>query len=87
VDERAQAPVLRRGLLAAQKAFRAGETSAAKLTAIVARQIATAPIARVDYIAAVDGDSLEPVTRVKRGDTIALAAFFGKTRLIDNVQV
>lgn len=87
VDERAQAPVLRRGLLAAQKAFRAGETSATKLTAIVARQIATAPIARVDYIAAVDGDSLEPVTRVKRGDTIALAAFFGKTRLIDNVQV
>jgi pantoate--beta-alanine ligase len=85
-EQRAQAPVLRRGLLAAQKAFRAGETSAAKLTAIVARQIATAPIARIDYVAAVDGESLEPVTKLKRGDTIALAVFFGKTRLIDNIQ-
>lgn len=86
-DERAQAQVLRRGLLAAREAFRAGEISAAKLTAIVAKHIAAAPIARVDYITAVDGESLAPVTRMKRGDTIALAVFFGKTRLIDNIQI
>jgi pantoate--beta-alanine ligase len=84
--ERAEAPVLRHGLLAARAAFRAGETSAGKLVSIVERHIAASPLARVDYITAVDGESLEPVTRMKRGDTIALAVFFGKTRLIDNIQ-
>lgn len=86
VEERAQAPVLRRGLLAARAAFRAGETSAAKLVDIVSQHIAASQIANIDYVTAVDGKSLEPVSTMKRGDTIALAAFFGKTRLIDNVQ-
>ena len=85
-EERAQAPALRRGLLAARAAFRKGERSAAKLRALVAREISkTAPIGRVDYIEVADGAALTPVKTVKRGDAIALAVFFGKTRLIDNV--
>ena len=86
-EERAQASVLRRGLLAAQDAFRKGERSAAKLVELVKKAIATSPIARIDYIAAVDGSSLAPVTKMKKGDTIALAVFFGTTRLIDNIQM
>lgn len=42
------------------------------------------PAARVDYIEFFDSDSLQPVPVVKRGTHIALAAFIGKTRLIDN---
>jgi pantothenate synthetase len=41
----------------------------------------------VDYIDVVNSASLEPVRTVGRGDTIALAAFFGRTRLIDNIQL
>ncbi len=40
---------------------------------------------RIEYVELVDPDSFEKVTRVKEGDVIALAVFFGKIRLIDNV--
>ena len=84
-EERAGAPSLRRGLLAARAAFASGECSAAKLVRIVRGEISRS--ARVDYIEAVDGATLQPAREMKRGDTIALAAFFGRTRLIDNIQL
>jgi len=84
-EERAEAPSLRRALLAARAAFLKGERSAAKLTRIVRRRISDT--AQVDYVDVVDAVSLEPVRAAKTGDTIALAAFFGRTRLIDNIQL
>ena len=84
-EERAAAPTLRRALLAARAAFLKGERSAAKLTRIVRGKISGT--ARVDYVDAVDAVSLGPVRAAKTGDTIALAAFFGRTRLIDNIQL
>jgi pantoate--beta-alanine ligase len=84
--ERVQAPVLRKALLAAQAKFRGGERSAAKLRAVAAKLIATAGAARVDYIEAVSAGTLAAAKTVKRGDTLALAVFFGRTRLIDNLQ-
>ncbi len=86
-EERAHAPALRRGLLAAQAAFRKGERSATKLRAQVAAAIRKAPMARIDYIEVVDGSSLAPTKTPMRNDTIALAIYFGKTRLIDNIQL
>lgn len=85
LEERAEAPSLRRGLLAARAAFAKGERSAAKLVSIVRGEIS--PSARVDYVDAVDGTTLLPKKVMNRGDTIALAAFFGRTRLIDNIQL
>jgi pantoate--beta-alanine ligase len=84
-EERAEAPSLRRGLLAARAAFAKGERSAAKLTQLVRVEISRN--ARVEYIEAVDGETLQPARKMKRGDTIAVAAFFGRTRLIDNIQL
>ncbi len=84
-EERAQAPALRRALLAARAAFRKGETSAAKLRKLVEKTIATAPLARVDYIEIRAADSLADVKTATRKTVIALAVFFGKTRLIDNL--
>ena len=84
-EERAEAPTLRCALLAARAAFLAGEHSAAKLVRIVRGKIAMT--ARVDYIEAVDSATLHPAREMKRGDTIALAVFFGRTRLIDNIQL
>ena len=86
-EERAQAPALRRGLLAAQSAFSTGERSAAKLRKIVEKAIRQAPLGRIDYVEVVQAASLTPVKKVAPGDTIAVAVFFGRTRLIDNVQL
>ncbi len=84
-EERAQAPTLHRALLAAQSAFTKGECRAAKLVALVKKHIA--PFARVDYVEAVCASTLQAVPVLKKGDTLALAAFFGRTRLIDNLQL
>ena len=84
-EERAQAPVLRRALLAAASAFRNGETSAAKLRKLILKTIATAKLARVDYTEVRDPRTLADVKSATRDTVIALAVFFGKTRLIDNI--
>ncbi len=83
-EERAAAPTLRRALLAAGVAFSQGERSAPKLRQIAAREISRK--ARVDYLEIVDAASLAPTRLPRAGDTMAVAAFFGRTRLIDNIQ-
>lgn len=84
-EERAQAPILRASLLRARDAWKKGETSPAKLRRVVLRTIATAPLARVDYAEVVHADTLQPISRVQRNTLIAVAVFFGATRLIDNI--
>jgi pantoate--beta-alanine ligase len=84
-EERAQAPVLRRALLAAAAAFKDGETSAVRLRSMVVRQIESAPLSRIDYVEIADAETLNAVPKVKRGTVFAVAVFFGKTRLIDNL--
>ncbi len=43
------------------------------------------PAVRVDYIAVVDPDTLLPLKDIRSGALLALAAYVGSTRLIDNV--
>lgn len=86
-EERLQAPIIRKALLAARAAFRAGESSETSLTNIVLRDIRKATDARPDYISVVNGESLQPVKSAKANDVIAVAIFFGKTRLIDNIRL
>jgi pantoate--beta-alanine ligase len=83
--QRAEAPVLRCALLTAAEAFRRGETRAAKLRAIMMKMVLTAPHARLDYLEVVDSETLQPVSHVRAGAVFAIAVFFGKTRLIDNL--
>ncbi|HEV7868874.1 MAG TPA: pantoate--beta-alanine ligase [Chthoniobacteraceae bacterium] len=84
-EERAQAPTLRRALLEAKAAFRAGETRAAQLRKRILKIVSTAPLARIDYVEVAHSQSLQPVRLADRATVIALAVFFGKTRLIDNI--
>lgn len=85
-DERRQAPVLYRGLLEAEAAYRTGERRAIALRAKVEADVKTAPAARVDYIEVVHPDTLKPVETIGTGGAVlALAVFVGKTRLIDNI--
>jgi pantoate--beta-alanine ligase len=84
-DERQQALVLKRALDEAARLFGAGERAAAPLKAAMEKIIATAPAAKIDYVAIVDDETLAPVERLEKPVLIALAVFIGKTRLIDNV--
>lgn len=84
-EERRQAPVIRRALLQATTDAKEGERSAAKIVRKVRQLIEEAPLARIDYVELVDGLTMQPVSEILPGSLLAVAVFFGKTRLIDNI--
>ena len=83
--ERAQALCLPRALEQVRKRFAAGERRVATLAATVRRVIEAAPLARVEYIALVDEQTLAPIKTVRGPCLVALAMHIGTTRLIDNI--
>ena len=81
-EERKQAAVLRKALLTSRES----EKKSAKDTVDLARKtIGEAPLARIDYVDLVDADTFRPIEVVRPNSLLALAVFFGKTRLIDNI--
>jgi pantoate--beta-alanine ligase len=48
-------------------------------------QLVTEPLAEVEYVEVVDAQTLEPVTEIVQPALVAIAAHFGRTRLIDSV--
>jgi pantoate--beta-alanine ligase len=85
-DERRRALALSRALLEARDAAGRGERDAAALRAR-ARERLLAAEARVDYVEIVHPESLAPVERAEPGSVMLVAAFVGRTRLIDNVRL
>jgi pantoate--beta-alanine ligase len=83
--ERGQALVLHRALRAVEAAAASGEKFSSKLIETAQNVFAQEPDVRVDYIAVVDPETLEDVPDVRNGALIAVAAFVGATRLIDNL--
>jgi pantoate--beta-alanine ligase len=81
-EERAQAPVIRAALL---EAAASTEKSARALLAVVRQKIESAPLARIDYASIVGADDLQPRLTVEPRSLLAVAVFFGRTRLIDNI--
>ena len=81
-DERKQATILRKALLAAKES---GQESAKEVVDLAWKIIGQAPLARIDYVKLVDAGSLQPIDSVKPTSLLALAVYFGKTRLIDNI--
>ena len=86
-EERAQAPILRRALFAAKATAKTDASSPAKLRVRVVKAIERAPLARIDYVEAVDAETLGTPTPKTRRLLIAVAVGFGKTRLIDNIEI
>jgi pantoate--beta-alanine ligase len=82
---RQQALVLSRALQRIQQTFEKGERSATRLIDTGLAVFGEVPAVRVDYVSVVDPDSLEPVAEVKASALVAVAAFVGTTRLIDNI--
>ncbi len=87
-EERRQALTLSQALHAAEMQAAGGEVAAATASALLQTMRATLrqePAIRVDYIAVVDPDTLLEIDDVKSGGLLAVAAYVGNTRLIDNV--
>jgi pantoate--beta-alanine ligase len=80
-EERKQAAVLHKAL---RLAATVGKKSGADVVDLVRKVIGEAPLARIDYVELVDAETLQPVEMVRPNSLLALAVFFGKTRLIDN---
>ena len=85
-EEKKQALVLSQSLKAAKKAVSSGK-SANQVRSLITKIITSAPLAKIDYVSVVDRGTLEEVKSFKPGQKIliALAVYFGTTRLIDNV--
>lgn len=85
-EEREKAAVIYQALRDARLAFKEGERNASNLAEIVEKKIAAEPLARIDYIAVVSNDNLEPIDKIDDSEVlIAVAVRFGKVRLIDNI--
>lgn len=81
---RAAAPVVRRALLAARARYEAGERSAETLRSAMSAELATEPLARVEYVSVADDATLAELTRVDGPALLSLAVRFDDVRLIDN---
>jgi pantoate--beta-alanine ligase len=84
-QERQQSLVLSRAVQRIVHAFDAGQRDSTKLIATGKEVLATVPAVRLDYLSLVDPDTLEPVQEVNHSTLVAVAAWVGSTRLIDNV--
>jgi len=88
LDEKAEAVILSRTLSQAKRMIiEDGITDAVTLKQFIRGEIEKTKHGRIDYVEIVSMETLEGMKVVKKGDTlIALAAWFGKTRLIDNIR-
>jgi pantoate--beta-alanine ligase len=84
-EERQRALVLQRSLQETQRQFQAGERSAARLISAAKEVFLSEPQVRLDYFEVVDPEMLDPVEHISGRTLVAVAAFVGTTRLIDNV--
>ncbi len=84
-EQRKQALVLYRSLTRVQTFADRGERSSAALIEAGKQVIADEPGARLDYFEIVDPNTLDPVPDISHGALVAVAAWVGTTRLIDNI--
>jgi pantoate--beta-alanine ligase len=85
--ERAQAPALYKALATARTLVESGERDAGNLRREMLSVLAGADLAVVDYVEIVNAQSLVPVAALAGRCLLAVAVWFGTTRLIDNVTV
>jgi pantoate--beta-alanine ligase len=83
--DRSAALTLYRSITRAEELFKSGEKDSAKLIAAGKKEFASQSAVRLDYVEIADPDSLQPVPAVERPALAAVAAYIGKTRLIDNL--
>lgn len=87
-EERQDASAIRRGLIKIQDVARRKNLTASQVRSLFYKILPAKKSIQVDYVSCVDRRTLEFLPKIKKTHTlIAVAVFFGKTRLIDNVEV
>lgn len=86
-EERKAALVLSQAIRMAEQMVTDGEKDANKILDAMKAHIEKEPLAKIDYVSAVDGVTMAPVSEIKKDVLIAMAVYIGKTRLIDNTSV
>ncbi len=82
-EERKAALCLSRAIKAGKENIKEG-MSTKQLTSLMAEVIEAEPLAKIDYIEAVDGEMLQNIEKVEGNVLVAMAVYIGNTRLIDN---
>ena len=83
-EERKAALILSKTINLGKKMVEDGETDANKIVEAMKENIKTEPLAKIDYVKAVDGLTMQQIDTVKKPMLVAMAVYIGKTRLIDN---
>ncbi len=86
-EERKAALILSKSIALGETMVAEGETDAVKLVTAMKACINEEPLAKIDYVKAVDGLTMQQVTEVKSPLLVAMAVYIGKTRLIDNFMI
>jgi pantoate--beta-alanine ligase len=84
-EERKRALVLHRSLERVRQLVESGESDAERLVVAGREEVARENAVRLDYFEVVDPDTLDPVVDLSPGALVAVAAYVGATRLIDNL--
>lgn len=83
-EERKAALVLSKSIRLGEKMVEDGEKYANKIVDAMISNISQEPLAKIDYVSAVDGVTMMPVDKIEGSVLVAMAVYIGKTRLIDN---
>ena len=83
-EERKAAVILHKGLVKGEEMVSAGEKDVKKVLDAITEIIESEPLARIDYVEAVDFDNIETIDTIEGSVLVAVAFYIGKTRLIDN---
>ncbi|MCD8231482.1 MAG: pantoate--beta-alanine ligase [Clostridiales bacterium] len=86
-EERQAALILSKTIALGEKMVADGEKNAEKLLTAMKANIETEPLARIDYVKAVDGRTMQQISELRAPFLVAMAVYIGKTRLIDNFSV
>ena len=84
-EERKAVLILSKTVKLAKELIDAGEKDADVVVAKMKENIETEPMAKIDYVKAVNGLTMQQQKEIKAPMLIAMAVYIGKTRLIDNM--
>jgi len=85
LQQRRSALVLYRSLIRVKELFEGKEHNVARLIAAGKKVFEQEPSVRLDFFEIVNPDTLDPVEEISENALVAVAAFVGRTRLIDNI--
>ena len=84
IEEWKAALVLSRSIFLGKEMVEKGERDCKRILAAMTAEIEKEPLAKIDYVSAVDGITMMPVHMIGNGTLVAMAVYIGKVRLIDN---